>query len=95
MTPRDRVARAAGVEPVDLDPDRARRAAAALSEGRVRIVPQEEPGTYLVSSFGDFDPNGFYAVHLNRQSCTCPDSLYRGTDACKHLLAVVLVEGLT
>lgn len=69
-----------------LDPERARRAAAALAEGRARIRSGPEPETLVVGSFAG---DGTYLVDVERESCTCPDARIRGA-RCKHLLAALL-----
>lgn len=71
----------------DLDPERAARAAEALSEGvaRPRAAPGR-PGTYIVPSF---TTDATYRVHLEDRTCTCPDHQYRGA-CCKHILAAAL-----
>lgn len=80
---------------MDVDPGRAARAAIALSDGDVRIAPDgAEPGVYAVSSFSDDGTT--YRVTLGPDpSCTCADHVYNGATACKHQVAVALLEGLT
>lgn len=76
---------------MQVDPDRAARAAEALSEGAV-TVDRTEPGTYRVRSF---TADRQYRVTLNGElRCDCPDVKYRGTETCKHMIATALVEGL-
>lgn len=79
---------------MEIDPGRAARAAIALSDGVVTIAPDgEEAGVYAVSSFSG---NGTYRVTLSDEpSCTCADSVYNGTELCKHALAVGMVRGLS
>lgn len=77
---------------LDLDPTRAAKAARALRNGGVE-VRREESGTYRVRSF---TADRQYTVRLNGElRCDCPDVQYRGTEACKHIISVALVEGLT
>lgn len=77
---------------LDVDPGRAARAAAALSAGAVS-VERDGPDTYRVRSF---TADRQYRVRLNGElRCDCPDVQYRGTEACKHIISVALVEGLT
>lgn len=75
---------------LDLDPDRAARAAGALQAGSVE-VRRDGRRTFTVSSFSG---EGTYRVTLAPPSCTCPDAVYNGTEACKHTLAAVLAAAL-
>lgn len=78
---------------MDVDPGRAARAAIALSDGDVRIVPDGgEAGVFAVSSFsGDHT----YRVRAGVDGeCTCRDSVYNGA-ICKHRIAVALYRGLS
>lgn len=79
---------------VAVDPGRAARAAIALSGGEVRIAPDgTEAGVYAISSFSG---EGTYRVALGPEPrCTCADSVYNGTAACKHVMAVALYRGLS
>lgn len=74
---------------LDLDPDRARRAAAALSTGAVDI--QREGDSYRVRSF---TADRQYTVRLDELRCDCPDATYRNKNLCKHLIATALARGL-
>lgn len=76
---------------LDLDPDRAARAAEALRDGDVQIEPWGD-GTYVVRSFTRARS---YRVRVNgERSCTCPDVQYNGATMCKHLIATALAAGL-
>lgn len=76
---------------VDVGPDRAARAAEALSAGDVQ-VEEEGEGVYRVRSFTRARS---YRVQVNGEvSCTCPDAVFNGTRVCKHALAVVMATGL-
>lgn len=76
---------------MQVDADRAARAAEALSEGAV-TVQRQEPGTYRVRSF---TADRQYTVRLNGElRCDCPDARYNGV-TCKHLIAVALTRGLS
>lgn len=72
-------------DPAELDPDRAARAAAALSEGRARFERTQDG--FRVPSFSGRD--AIYRVDPERGRCTCPDARIRGT-ICKHQLALLL-----
>lgn len=74
---------------VSVDPDRAARAALALSDG-VEPWPGTEPGTFTVPSFTGGET---YTVDLRERTCTCPDHRIRGV-ACKHQLACLLLGGV-
>lgn len=74
----------------NLDPDRAARAAQALSERPACVTPGPEPGTYVVESFNRDDS---YLVDTEAGTCSCPDQRIRG-GACKHRLAVALSREL-
>lgn len=77
---------------LDLDPDRAARAAEALRDGTVRIEAGNVPGSYVVRSF---TADRQYTVRVNGDlQCDCPDARYNEVEACKHALAVILATGL-
>lgn len=80
------------VTAVNVDPGRAARAAEALRDGDVRIEAGDGPGVYVVRSFTRARS---YRVQVNGElRCDCPDSIYNGTRACKHALAVIMAAGL-
>lgn len=73
---------------VDVDPDRAARAARAILDGRAS-VERGTGGRYRVSSFTGSET---YTVALEPEPrCSCPDSTYRGA-TCKHIAAALLHE---
>lgn len=74
-----------------MDPQRVSRAAVALAEGRARIRPGPEPGTFEVGSLSGSET---YTVRLTpERSCTCPDARFHKVRTCKHVALVLLSEG--
>lgn len=77
------------VTAVNVDPERASRAAAALQAGTVE-VQRDGRRSFTVSSFTGEEA---YRVTLGPPTCECPDAAYRGS-ICKHQLAALMAAGL-
>lgn len=75
-----------------LDADPIHRAADALAEGRVHVGSDPTPGRYRVASFTDGGVE--YIVDVQSKTCSCPSARFQGAKPCKHVAAIVLLQGV-
>ena len=75
-----------------LDADPIHRAADALAESRVHVGSDPTPGRYRVASFTDAGVE--YVVDTESKTCSCPSARFQGALPCKHLAAIVLLQGV-